>query len=150
MAIEKKHGENEEEEDCEDRESKKGNKVHENTMKVKCKVNCPMLRHEDTRWSGDISALDRGCQLYVPTVLPPRKQVSITRWTGGWVDPRSGLEAMEKEQLLILSGIEQRFLHYPEDKETKKASFRIVLTTVMFREAPHPSTELQLRPPVWV
>jgi hypothetical protein len=37
------------------------------------------------------------CQLHAQAALPPGKEPSfVTIWIGGWVDPRAGVEAMEK------------------------------------------------------
>jgi hypothetical protein len=37
--------------------------------------------------------------------------IPCTHWKGGWVDPRAGLDAMEKLKLLTLLGLELRLLH---------------------------------------
>jgi hypothetical protein len=39
-------------------------------------------------------------QLHAPAALPPRKYPPVTHWIGGWVDPRVGLDAVEKRKLL--------------------------------------------------
>jgi hypothetical protein len=36
-----------------------------------------------------------------------------THWIGGWVDPRAGLEDVEKRKFLTLSGLELRPLDRP-------------------------------------
>jgi hypothetical protein len=36
-------------------------------------------------------------QFHVPAILPPGKAVG-THWVGGWVDPRAGLDDMEKRK----------------------------------------------------
>jgi hypothetical protein len=35
-------------------------------------------------------------QLHAPAVLPPGEGAPGTHWIGGWVDPRAGLDAVEK------------------------------------------------------
>jgi hypothetical protein len=35
-------------------------------------------------------------QLHVPVALPPGKEHPVTHWMGGWMDPRVGLDDMEK------------------------------------------------------
>jgi hypothetical protein len=44
-----------------------------------------------TRWSG---------QLHAPAALPPGEKAPATRWIGSWVDPRVGLDAVEKRKFL--------------------------------------------------
>jgi hypothetical protein len=41
------------------------------------------------------------------------KRVSGTHWIGGWVDPRGGLDDLEKRKFLILPGLELRPLGRP-------------------------------------
>jgi hypothetical protein len=36
-----------------------------------------------------------------------------THWVGGWVDPRAGLDDMEKRKFFTLPGLELRFLGPP-------------------------------------
>jgi hypothetical protein len=36
-----------------------------------------------------------------------------TNWIGGWVDPRAGLDNLEKRKFLILPGLELRTLSHP-------------------------------------
>jgi hypothetical protein len=38
----------------------------------------------------------------------PGKRAPGTHWIGGWVDPRSGLNDVEKRKFLTLSGLELR------------------------------------------
>jgi hypothetical protein len=42
---------------------------------------------------------------HAPTASPPWKSPG-THWIGGWVDPRAGLDDMEKRNLLTLPGLE--------------------------------------------
>jgi hypothetical protein len=44
-------------------------------------------------------------QLHAPAALPPG-----THWIGGWVDPRAGLDDVEKRNHLTLPGLELRSL----------------------------------------
>jgi hypothetical protein len=39
-------------------------------------------------------------QLHVPAALPPGKEPPVTHWTGGWVGPRAGLDAVVKRKIL--------------------------------------------------
>jgi hypothetical protein len=49
--------------------------------------------------------------MYQP--LYPRGKSPGTRWIGGWMDPRAGLDDMEKRKILTLSGLELRPLGRP-------------------------------------
>jgi hypothetical protein len=44
-------------------------------------------------------------QLHAPAALPPGKGPPGTRWMGGWVGPRAGLDAVENRKILPLLGI---------------------------------------------
>jgi hypothetical protein len=44
-------------------------------------------------------------QLHAPAALPPGKSPG-THFIGGWVEPREGLENMEKWKFLTLPGLE--------------------------------------------
>jgi hypothetical protein len=50
------------------------------------------------------SALVRSGQLHAPAALHPGKRAPGTHWTGGWVGPRAGLDAVDKRQFLTLPG----------------------------------------------
>jgi hypothetical protein len=39
-------------------------------------------------------------QLHAPAVLPPGKEPPDTNWIGGWVGPRTVLEAVVKRKIL--------------------------------------------------
>jgi hypothetical protein len=43
----------------------------------------------------------------------PRKEPPGTHWIGGWVNPRAGLDDVEKKQFLTLPGLELRPLGHP-------------------------------------
>jgi hypothetical protein len=45
-------------------------------------------------------------QIHAPAALPTRVRAPGTRWIGGWVDPRAGLNDMEKRKFLILPELE--------------------------------------------
>jgi hypothetical protein len=49
------------------------------------------------------------CQLRAPTALPPREWTPGTCWVWGWVDPRAGLDDLEKRKFLTLLGLELRY-----------------------------------------
>jgi hypothetical protein len=46
-------------------------------------------------------------------LYPPGGKDSDTNWIGGWVDPRVGLDDMEKRKFLTLTGLEIRPLSRP-------------------------------------
>jgi hypothetical protein len=50
--------------------------------------------------------------LHAPAALPPGRACG-THWIGGWVDPRAGLDDMEKFKFLTLPGLEPRHLSRP-------------------------------------
>jgi hypothetical protein len=43
----------------------------------------------------------------------PKERAPGTHWMGGWVDPRAGLEDLEKRKFLTLTGLELRPLGRP-------------------------------------
>ena len=43
--------------------------------------------------------------VYTSAALPPGKN-DATYWTGGWVDPRVGLDYLEKRNMFSVSAIE--------------------------------------------
>jgi hypothetical protein len=45
-------------------------------------------------------------QLHAPAALPPGERAPGTHWIGGWVGPRTGLDDMEKRNVLALPGLE--------------------------------------------
>jgi len=38
-------------------------------------------------------------EIHAPVALPPRVTGPCTHWTGGWVGPRAGLEAVTKTKI---------------------------------------------------
>jgi hypothetical protein len=48
-----------------------------------------------------------------PDRLPPGEKAPGTHWIGGWVDPRAGLDYLEKRKFLTLLGLELRPLGGP-------------------------------------
>jgi hypothetical protein len=52
-------------------------------------------------------------QLHTPAALPPEERASGTLWIGGGVDPRAGLDDLEKRKFLTLPGLELRPLGRP-------------------------------------
>jgi hypothetical protein len=50
------------------------------------------------------SALD-GCHFLAVTALPQEKEAPGTHRKGDCVEPRAGLDAVEKRKILLLSGI---------------------------------------------
>jgi hypothetical protein len=43
---------------------------------------------------------------FMPLQLYPEEKVAGTHWMGGWVDPRTRLDDMEKKKSLTLMGLE--------------------------------------------
>jgi hypothetical protein len=52
-------------------------------------------------------------QLHAPAALPRGKKSPGTHWIGGWVDPRAGLDDVEKRKFLTLPGLKPRPLGRP-------------------------------------
>jgi hypothetical protein len=52
-------------------------------------------------------------QLHAPAALPPGERAPATHWIVGWVDPRAGLDDVEKRKFLTLPGFELRLLGRP-------------------------------------
>jgi hypothetical protein len=50
---------------------------------------------------------------FTPRPLSPRGRIPDTHWIGGWVDPRAGLDDMEKWKFLTLQGLGLRPLGRP-------------------------------------
>jgi hypothetical protein len=48
-----------------------------------------------------------------PGRFTPEERASGTQWIGGWVDPRAGLDDVEKRKFLTLLGLELRPLSRP-------------------------------------
>jgi hypothetical protein len=42
--------------------------------------------------------------------FPPEERTLSIHWIGGWVDPRAGLDDVEKRKFLTLPGLELRTL----------------------------------------
>jgi hypothetical protein len=67
---------------------------------------CPRFLDLDTSW--------RWVASFTPRQLYPRGKSSGTHWIGGWVDPRAGLDDMEKlKKFLTLPGLKLRPLGLP-------------------------------------
>jgi hypothetical protein len=47
-------------------------------------------------------------QLHAPAALPPEETACGAHLIGGWVDPRAGLDDVEKRKFLTLPGLELR------------------------------------------
>jgi hypothetical protein len=48
-----------------------------------------------------------------PDCFTPGERIPSTHWAGGWVDPRAGLDDMEKRKFLTLPGLELQPLGHP-------------------------------------
>jgi hypothetical protein len=48
-----------------------------------------------------------------PGCFTPRERALGTHWIGGWVDPRAGMDDVEKRKFLTLPGLELRPLRRP-------------------------------------
>jgi hypothetical protein len=53
-----------------------------------------------------------------PGRFTPGKRARGTQWIGGWVDPRAGLDDLEKRKFLILPGLELRPLGRPTSSQS--------------------------------
>jgi hypothetical protein len=45
-------------------------------------------------------------QLHAPAALPPGKEPTGTHWIESWMDPRTGLDDVERRKILPLPGLE--------------------------------------------
>jgi hypothetical protein len=50
---------------------------------------------------------------FTPRPLYPRGKSPNIHWIGGWIDPRAGLDNVEKRKFLTLSGLKLRLLSHP-------------------------------------
>jgi hypothetical protein len=57
-------------------------------------------------------------QLHAPAALPPGKEPPVTHWTGGWVNPRTGLDDVDMRNFLIIPGLEIRPLGRPDRSQS--------------------------------
>jgi hypothetical protein len=53
-----------------------------------------------------------------PGRLTPGERAPGTQWIGGWVDPRAGLDNVEKRKFLTLMGLELRPLGRPAHSQS--------------------------------
>jgi hypothetical protein len=74
---------------------------------------CPILDGYGVRFSFFLALILRELSVLLPGRFTPMKRASGTRWIGGWVDPRAGLDNKEKWKLLTISGLELRPLGRP-------------------------------------
>jgi hypothetical protein len=87
-----------------------------------------------------------------PGLFTPKSRASGTHWIGGWVDPRAGVDDLEKRKFWTLQGLELRplgrparsqslyRLSYPGSPRGAAADTFIALSTVIRakREKKHP------------
>jgi hypothetical protein len=52
-------------------------------------------------------------QFHAPAAFTLGERARDTHWVGGWVDPRAGVDDMEKRKFLILPGLKLRPLGRP-------------------------------------
>jgi hypothetical protein len=57
-------------------------------------------------------------QLHAPAALYPGERAPGTQWRGGWVDPRAGLDDVEKRKFLTLPGLELQPLGRPAHSQS--------------------------------
>jgi hypothetical protein len=55
---------------------------------------------------------------FTPRSFYPRGKSPGTHWIGGWVEPRAGLDDMEKRKFLTLPGLELRPLSRPARRQS--------------------------------
>jgi hypothetical protein len=53
-----------------------------------------------------------------PDRFTSEKRAPGTHWIGGWVDPRAGLDEVEKRKFLTLPGLEFRLLRRPASRQS--------------------------------
>jgi hypothetical protein len=80
-------------------------------------------------------------QLHAPAALPPGKEPPGTHWIRGWVDPRAGLDDVEKRKFLTLPGpldlsavqpVASRYTDYAVPAQISTyLSTDIILTTIV-------------------
>jgi hypothetical protein len=58
----------------------------------------------------------------------PGERAPRTHWIGGWVDPRAGLDDVEKRKLFILPGLELRPLGRPASRYNFSILFLFIHT----------------------
>jgi hypothetical protein len=86
-------------------------------------ISRPALRHEDV-WG-------KGCIIHIFLALPggewsasrlgrctPGEWAPSTHWIGGWMDPRAGLDDVEKRKFQTLPGLELRPLSRPTHSQS--------------------------------
>jgi hypothetical protein len=49
---------------------------------------------------------------------PPGERASGTKWIGGWVEPRAGLDDLKKRKFLTLPGLELRSICRPARRQS--------------------------------
>jgi hypothetical protein len=59
-----------------------------------------------------------GGEYFTPRPFYPEGTVPVTCWIGGWVDPRTSLDDMEKGKILALPGLELRSLGCPAPSQS--------------------------------
>jgi hypothetical protein len=70
------------------------------------------------------SALAGGeCSASRPGRFTPGERAPGTHWMGGWVDPRAGLDDVEKRKFLTLPGLEPRSLGRPARSQSLHSLF---------------------------
>jgi hypothetical protein len=52
------------------------------------------------------------------SLYPPGERVLGTHWIGGWVDPRAGVEDVEKKKILTVPGLELRPVGRPAHSQS--------------------------------
>jgi hypothetical protein len=57
-------------------------------------------------------------RLHAPAALPPGKRAPASNWIEGWVDPRAGLDDVEKRNFLTLPGLEMPPLGRPSPSQS--------------------------------
>jgi len=60
-------------------------------------------------------------QLYTPTSLPPKERAPCIRWIGGWVGPRTGLDAVPMREMS---------LHFPTRESNPDRALHNLINTL--------------------
>jgi hypothetical protein len=69
---------------------------------------------------------------YTPRPLYPRERTPDTHWIGGWVDPRAGLDDVEKRKFLNLPGLELRPLGRPARSQSLPGTVCFFIRIIYF------------------
>jgi hypothetical protein len=76
-------------------------------MKIRGEVEVQLHNSSPRHW------METSVQLHAPAALPSEERAPSTYCIGGWVDPTTGLDDLEKRKFLTLPGLELRHPRSP-------------------------------------